>query len=217
MMYKEGVIAATTISSIIYSWLIPSSLFIFINLVIATIFIISRFTSSSPKALIHDSLQILRSNPLLDRLSSFNNHQYTQTTESTQPQPVSPPSILERVKSFNLGLLHKDHETVHTTPESENLDDNPQEPKLDLPPLLLQQLQEIKEPEPGSEMEGLESKVSKSGNGDDDDDDDDDDEGKWLKEEKEIGVKADDFINMFKNQLRLQRVDSFNAYRDMLN
>ncbi|KAE9602461.1 hypothetical protein Lalb_Chr12g0199811 [Lupinus albus] len=216
MMYKEGVIVATTISSIIYSWLIPSSLFIFINLVIGTIFIITRFTSTSPKTLIHESLQILRSKPLLDRLSSFNYHQDTQTTEYTQPQPVSPPSLLKRVKSFNLGLLHKHHETVHTTlAKSEKLDNNnPQEPKQDLA------LQCMKETEPegegegeGSGMEGIESKVSELGCSDDNDED----EGKWLKEETEIGVKADDFINMFKNQLRLQRVDSFNAYRDMLD
>ncbi|CAL0306980.1 unnamed protein product [Lupinus luteus] len=219
MMYKEGVIAATTISTIIYSWLIPSSLFIFINLVIATIFLISRFTSTSPKALIHDSLLVLRSNPLLDRLSSFNRYQYTETTEYTQPQRVSPPSILEKVKSFNLGLLYKHHETVDTKPESEKLDNKlSEEPKLDLAPLLLKQLESIKEPEPaGSELEGIES-VSESEFGDNDgDDDDDEDEGRWLKEETEIGVKADDFISMFKNQLRLQRVDSFNAYRDMLN
>ena len=37
-----------------------------------------------------------------------------------------------------------------------------------------------------------------------------------LGEDEEVDAKADDFINRFKKQLRLQRLDSILRYREML-
>lgn len=39
----------------------------------------------------------------------------------------------------------------------------------------------------------------------------------FSKEDEEVDAKADDFINKFKQQLKLQRLDSLLRYRDMLN
>ncbi|MCI23771.1 hypothetical protein A2U01_0044953 [Trifolium medium] len=36
-------------------------------------------------------------------------------------------------------------------------------------------------------------------------------------EEKEVDAKADDFIKRFKQQLRMERLDSILRYRDILN
>ncbi|XP_068652680.1 pathogen-associated molecular patterns-induced protein A70-like [Aristolochia californica] len=38
-----------------------------------------------------------------------------------------------------------------------------------------------------------------------------------VKEDEEVDAKADDFINRFKQQLKLQRLDSIMRYKDMLN
>ncbi|KAI5354219.1 hypothetical protein L3X38_007114 [Prunus dulcis] len=38
-----------------------------------------------------------------------------------------------------------------------------------------------------------------------------------VTEDEEVDAKADDFINKFKNQLKLQRLDSIIRYKDMLN
>jgi Cotton fibre expressed protein len=37
-----------------------------------------------------------------------------------------------------------------------------------------------------------------------------------IEEDGEVDAKADDFINKFRNQLRLQRLDSIIRYKDML-
>ncbi|KAH7651316.1 Pyridoxal phosphate-dependent transferase domain 1-containing protein [Dioscorea alata] len=42
-------------------------------------------------------------------------------------------------------------------------------------------------------------------------------EEKEEEEEKEVDARADDFINRFRHQLRLQRLESLTQYKDMLN
>lgn len=42
-------------------------------------------------------------------------------------------------------------------------------------------------------------------------------EEKEVEEEKEVDARADDFINRFRHQLRLQRLESLTQYKDMLN
>ncbi|OIV99756.1 hypothetical protein TanjilG_26094 [Lupinus angustifolius] len=215
------------ISSAIAKWLTPSSLFIFLNLVIVTIFIISRFIA--PKTQIHHPPQFLRSTSLLDRVRSFN-YQYSpavEQTESTHPQLVRVPSLLERVKSFDFNLYkyqqpHPQTEHVQTEPEhrTQDLDSNLtnlQEPQLTRAPSFLQRLQSIKvsrlyksesiHGEKESEPETVEQWMPATARR----------EKTRLREEEEgVDAKADDFIKRFKKQLRLQRVDSFLRYRDML-
>ncbi|CAL0325533.1 unnamed protein product [Lupinus luteus] len=229
------------ISSVIARLLTPSSLFIFLNLLIATIVIISRFVA--PKTQIHHSPQLLRSTSLLHRFRSFNYHYYSsptvEQTEPTHPQLVRVPSLLERVKSFDFNLYkyqqpHQQTEHVQTEPElrTHDLDCNMQEPQLTRAASLLQRLQSIKESclyrsewihgEKESEHETVDpiATTRKSAS----------DvtvekwkpatarrEKTWLREEEEgVDAKADDFIKRFKKQLKMQRVDSFLRYRDML-
>ncbi|KAK7291838.1 hypothetical protein RIF29_07301 [Crotalaria pallida] len=220
-MYEE---AAATIGR----WLTPSSLFIFTNLVIATILITSRYFAAPNNNTHH----LLRSPSLLHRLSSFNyysSYNYnnlTPTESSTQAdQLVRTPSLLQRVKSFNFCLYDHHQQTEHAQLESQN--PNPvnnnnnnnnnnqeQEPKLVRAPSLLQRLQSInllrgeKEPEAGSEDESEETVEGRRPMTAP--------ERRWLMEEEEAGgvdAKADDFIKRFKKQLRLQRVDSILRYR----
>ncbi|KAL4372130.1 uncharacterized protein LOC110263604 [Arachis ipaensis] len=112
-----------SVTLLIASWLTPSSLFIFVNLVIGTIAITSRFTSSHNNRIQEHELQhpFTRSPSLLQRVKSFrltpihlrHNAEYCRTGEFTQPQLVRTSSLLERVRSFNFSL-HK-HETTETS------------------------------------------------------------------------------------------------------
>ncbi|MED6216465.1 hypothetical protein PIB30_008166 [Stylosanthes scabra] len=246
---------AASVTFLIASWLTPSSLFIFVNLVIGTIAITSRF-GNSPKE--HDELQhhhhqwpqLARSPSLLQRFRSFKlAHQYThddppllqEPAEFTQPQLVRTPSLLERVRSFNF-TLHKNETTEEETdqaqaqaqtnqPEFEEPATNHEKPQLSRTPSLLQRLQSInlsrlyrgeeeQEPEASGSDPGRKSASERGRN-------EEDEEAVERRrpattresggdEDSEVDAKADDFINRFKKQLRLQRVDSILRYRQML-
>ncbi|KAF7837893.1 pathogen-associated molecular patterns-induced protein A70-like [Senna tora] len=105
-----------SISAFVASWFTPSSLFLFVNLVIGTIAITSRFATSKRP---HDhepssspSPHLVRSSSLLERFRSFHFIHYNKNdtafpeTEYLQPQLLRTPSLLERVKSFNFGLYN---------------------------------------------------------------------------------------------------------------
>ncbi|KAE9608123.1 hypothetical protein Lal_00003517 [Lupinus albus] len=162
--------AETTASvyGLISNWFTPSCLFIFINLVIGTIFITTRF--SNPIKSRVDSPQLTPSPSLIHRLMTFTTtpHEETETQNPVsdkhepEPEPVEPtqkklnrvPSLLERVMSVKLLRLKSN--------EGETIIDHG-----------------------GEELEGVDE-------------------------------KADNFIKRFKEQLRLQRLDSILRYRDMI-
>ncbi|CAJ1941681.1 unnamed protein product [Sphenostylis stenocarpa] len=102
-------------ATFIASWITPSSLFIFVNLIIGMVAITSRFT---PKNHDHHHHHLVRSPSLLQRVRSFNlTHYYSHhDQECTQPQLVPTPSVLERLSSFNLSF-HK-HESTHAQTQS---------------------------------------------------------------------------------------------------
>ncbi|KAL4397558.1 hypothetical protein AHAS_Ahas01G0203900 [Arachis hypogaea] len=259
-----------SVTLLIASWLTPSSLFIFVNLVIGTIAITSRFTSSPNNRIQEHELQhpFTRSPSLLQRVRSFRlTHQYTYDTtpstaepgEFTQPQLVRTSSLLERVRSFNFSL-HK-HETTETShaektdhnqaqaqaqaqtnqPESEEPEKPKEVPQLRRTPSLLQRLQSMnfsrlyrgeEEPEPaeasgsGSDPSRKDAEMRKSASERGHSERVEDEESVERRrpattrestgEDEEVDAKADDFINRFKKQLRLQRVDSILRYREML-
>ncbi|MED6172023.1 hypothetical protein PIB30_046249 [Stylosanthes scabra] len=123
---------AASVTLLIASWLTPSSLFIFVNLVIGTIAITSRF-ANSPKERDdelqhhHQSPQLVRSPSLLQRFRSFKlTHQYTHDDppvldepDCTQPQLVRTPSFLERVRSFGLAHYYNYDPTLSTSEHAE--------------------------------------------------------------------------------------------------
>lgn len=164
-------VSTTSIYGSMASFFTPSSLFIFVNFVIATIVITSRFTPKKPahhEEFRSDNPHLLRrSSSLLDRFKSFNLgfHKFAHEPAIAaiehgepvhdSPQPVRTPSMLERVRSFNLGLYKCEHEPVvseteHIQPEDENLsskvDDPPQEP-LARTPSFLERLKSINFPQ----------------------------------------------------------------------
>ncbi|XP_027368753.1 pathogen-associated molecular patterns-induced protein A70-like [Abrus precatorius] len=194
-------------ATLIATWFTPSSVFIVVNLVIATIALTSRFTKQ-----LH------------------------------QPQPqrlVRTPSLLERVSSFNFALYK--HQPTHAEIEHiqpQGPEPEPENPQLIRTPSLLQRLQSMnfsrfyrsEEEDPGRDSGNSELRKSASENAGSV-------KGEWEDEgstveqrrpatarggmvswrgDEEVDAKADDFINRFKKQLRLQRVDSVLRYREML-
>jgi len=266
-------------ASFIASWLTPSSLFIFVNLVIGTIAITSRFTSKNH----HHHPHLAPSPSLLQRVSSFNlthyyNHHhhhrdpdFTQPqllptpsllervtslslsfrkhelshaeTQQLQPQPAEPrnpelvrtPSLLERLTSFDLSL-HKQEpthaQTQHVQPKPEP---EPEQPELVRSPSLLQRLQSInlslfyrsesihgEDPGGGSGKTEMRRSASERGGSIEREEEDEVErrrpqtarvEATSCREDEDVNSKADDFINSFKKQLRLQRLDSLLRYR----
>lgn len=156
--------------------------------------------------------QLVRKPSLLERVMSFNLNkhepQYPQThyvqpeseSESTKPQLVRKPSLLQRVMSFNLNK----HEPGQ--PEAENPSLNPVS-------------DEVK-----SKVEMMKSASSKTFEREEEDEETVErrrpataaarSETTTCKEDEAVDAKADDFINRFKKQLRLQRLDSFMRYRN---
>ncbi|XLR08169.1 hypothetical protein S83_036107 [Arachis hypogaea] len=85
-----------SVTLLIASWLTPSSLFIFVNLVVGTIAITSRFTSSHNNRIQEHELQhpFTRSPSLLQRVRSFRlTHQYTYDTTPSTAEPASSLSL----------------------------------------------------------------------------------------------------------------------------
>lgn len=153
--------------------------------------------------------------------------------ESRNPELVRTPSLLERLTSFDLSL-HKQEpthaQTQHVQPEPE-----PEQPELVRSPSLLQRLQSInlsrlyrsesvhgEDPSGGSGKTEMRRSASERGVSTEREEEEEVErrrpqtarvEGTWCREEEEVDAKADDFINRFKKQLRLQRIDSLLRYR----
>ncbi|XP_054806188.1 pathogen-associated molecular patterns-induced protein A70-like [Prosopis cineraria] len=99
-----------TVSAFMASWFTPSSLFLFLNLVIGTIVLSSRFNTPRKPYDHHDGHpHLVRSSSLLERLKSLHFYKHDTAfpeTEYLQPphdslQLVRTPSPIERVRSFD--------------------------------------------------------------------------------------------------------------------
>ncbi|GAU30458.1 hypothetical protein TSUD_392710 [Trifolium subterraneum] len=201
------------------SWFTPSCIFLFVNLVIGTIAITTRFAAQrkgdSPP-------QLVRSTSFFGRVTSFGHGccKYkpiiaaatTTTPEETHIEPVDncdvpqldraiSSTMLDRVKSIDLGLSK-----TEINKGSDDLTKNP----LPRAPSLLERLmsrnfrrldsvKEEKKPESEVELESNREIL------------------RGRAEEEEVDAKADDFIKRFKQQLRMERLDSILRYRDILN
>ncbi|KAL7167895.1 hypothetical protein ACSBR2_038350 [Camellia fascicularis] len=132
------------------------------------------------------------------------------------PQLVRAPSLLERVKSFNFSLYRSEqpdpvqHEThhveeAHVTRRSksdktgEGPGPGPANMKKSASGKARAAVEEVDRRRPATMRERNAAAAAYGG------------------EEEEVDAKADDFINRFKQQLKLQRLDSILRYRDMLN
>lgn len=199
-------------------WFTPSPLFIFVNLVIGTIAIVSRFAAvTAPKTQQKQPQQT-------HNLSHYNHHHNEPTlvtqpepeseteSESTQPQLTLKPSLLQRVLSFNLNK-HEPAQTESETPSTEPVKSDPNHD--------CDSHDEENRNKAVMKKSASEKECSMTFDWEEEEDEETVErrrpatamargESTTSKEEDEADdAKADDFINMFKKQLRLQRLNSF--------
>ncbi|KAM7256409.1 hypothetical protein ACFE04_012150 [Oxalis oulophora] len=235
----------------ITSWLTPTSLFLLLNLTIATIAITTRFASNK-----NPHNQLGRPPSLIDRVKSINFSTYNH-----QPDPNIPvPSFLNRVRSINFSqykFQSVPHETefIQHQPEQSNRVNG-----LTRSPSILERVKSNISALHWSTSISSNRSISDSGSDTDDDSDVEYEEyeekqthhhhvlmkksasernvflsrdeeeldeverrrPQTMKIEKtasfggDVDAKADDFINKFKQQLKLQRMDSLMRYKDMI-
>lgn len=219
----------------ITTWFTPSSLFILVNAVIATIAITSRFTADKSHHL-HGGPVLLRPPSFLDRVKSFNFSPYN-SDHNPNPGPGPGPTMLERLKSITLNRsdsvrepetapppaeqspekTHHDHSICRSKSETQT-----QTPATSLRRRLQKSLSEklpwasftTAQSETGelvSEIERRRPATARAEIGEPETQEDGGDD-----DDKEVDVRADDFINKFKQQLKLQRLESLLRYRDMV-
>ncbi|XP_057421595.1 pathogen-associated molecular patterns-induced protein A70-like [Lotus japonicus] len=158
---------------------------------------------------------------LLERVTSFKFSLFqTQPalavaeTEHVQPEPensrpdpvvstrVRPPSVLERVRSMSFSRLYRS-ESMHR----EGVDPGPDTGHVDMKKSASERVVsgtcERKEEEVAVERRRPATAIGKG-------------ETTSWGEDEEVDARADDFINRFKKQLKLQRMDSILRYREML-
>ncbi|CAK8564039.1 unnamed protein product [Lathyrus sativus] len=208
----------------IATWFAPSPLFILVNLVIGTIALVSCF-NAAPKI------------KIIQRANSFNtrhyyNHQEQTSSitqqpesgsESTQSQLFQIPSLLKRVVSFNLSLdkLAPPHVKTHyIQPESKNS-------SSELDPKLICDLSDEEKRKVELKRSVSEKECSMTLDWEEEEDEEALErrrpatamarsETTTCEEDEGVDAKADDFINMFKKQLKLQRLNSLIRYRNTL-
>ncbi|CAL5199245.1 unnamed protein product [Lathyrus oleraceus] len=237
-------------TTFIATWFTPSSIFIFVNLVIGTIALASRFNAPPKNQTNQQQPQLNPSPSLLQRVRSFNlsyynNNESESESEFTQPQLVRKPSLLQRVVSFNFNKHEQQHPQTHyAQPES---DSESTQPQLVRKPSLLQRVMSFRTQHIQPESEDLSSnqicddennskvEMKKSASKKEclmtsewEEEDEETVERRrpataaarsettTCKEDEAVDAKADDFINRFKKQLRLQRLDSFIRYRNTM-
>lgn len=196
--------ALTSVYGFMASWLTPSYLFLFINLVIGTIAITSRYANPRPRV---DSPQLVRSPSLLHRLMSFNlgshnKYQPPTTIEETEKETHENP-VPQNHDPTRLDLCRQESPCPNP--------DGPTQDKLTRAPSLIERVMSVKFYRSRSIEAEKNEPASVSGSGSN--------VGGNESDHGYLGgvdEKADDFIKRFKEQLRLQRLDSILRYRDML-
>jgi len=217
-----GEVDSVSIYDIIVSWFTPSCIFLIVNLVIGTIAITSHFATQKKRQLDSPPELVRSSSSFLGRVASFGlscckfepaSAAATTIPEETQVEQVQNQdltqvnrtisfTLLDRVKSIDLGLNKTE---INGGPGDST-------PLIRAPSLLerlmsgnFRRLDSVKvveeEKKPESELEVKPEREFVRG----------------RVEEEEVDAKADDFIKRFKQQLRLERLDSILRYRDILH
>ncbi|KAF6157033.1 hypothetical protein GIB67_041494 [Kingdonia uniflora] len=201
------------------SWFTPTVLFLLLNLMIGTIAVTSGLASpkSDSKQPQHQQQQpLVRTPSIIERLKSINLHRYrsqdlnpiTTTTTTTITNIFTPPE-LETVKTFETSEeFHEPHVTRTVSDTKPTLGG---EKQVKLPRKMRksasaksafahfeeEEMVEIRVP-----LTVREKKTTSEA---------------FSGEDECVDEKADDFINKFKQQLKLQRLDSIIRYKEMLN
>lgn len=235
------------VAAIVAGWLTPTSLFVLLNIVIATIFFTSAFgigthhaghTTKKSAADDHHrrsesggNPQLLRAPSLFSRVTSFNfsthhysNYHHHHHSDDQAGHDPAPPafarsrSFLSRVASFNFCRAQAQPDPVHNVSvvaqeAVANHDDDDDGGVR----------KEGSETDNGDESRGEKMVMTEK--------EENEREGEAKKKKKavvtrkkaktapfrgaddEVDAKADDFINKFKQQLKLQRLESLLRYR----
>ncbi|XP_058068675.1 pathogen-associated molecular patterns-induced protein A70-like [Magnolia sinica] len=191
-----------------HRWFIPTVLFILINVVIGTISF-----SSSQKEEKNPKPQLSRTSSVLERLRSFNLYRLkaeeippvitnleAQPTETVETlEVVEPVETVEASDSEDVGHFTRSQSDTHPT-----AGERPQK----LPQKMLKRSVSAKSVFGHFEEELVEPAVPRPSTMR---------ERKAIGDDEEVDARADDFINMFKHQLKLQRLDSILRNKEMLN
>ncbi|KAJ8568710.1 hypothetical protein K7X08_030932 [Anisodus acutangulus] len=224
------------------SWFTPTVLFCVLNLMIGTILITSTFRNNNDKKQHqqqegedHDLTQLPRTPYLLQRVRSVNfsfPDPFSSPLSSTHfPDNYGhSPSLLQRVRSINFSFSsrsaekpspfpsldqdeqpHKDVETVTTRAEEEEEDLQCHVTRSKSAMCVETTERMLVEEEDAVVVRRRpatvrEKKVGNIGAG-----------TKSFGDDEAVDRKADDFISKFREQLKMQRVDSILRYKEMLN
>ncbi|KAK2987538.1 hypothetical protein RJ640_021592 [Escallonia rubra] len=236
-------IMVTSMWASMASWFTPTVLFCVLNLVIGAIFVASSYESQSHQQdhqLGGDNPpQLTRAPSLLDRVRSINlslrkydePEPFTFGSQNPDPQNDPPqlvraPSLVERVKSINFSSFKFETsdqcrpDTHHTEPESDlnqASDHHVTRSKSDrsgkTPGRAQAKMKKsasasfvdgVMKGEQAEEVDRRRPATVRGG------------EAASFGEDEGVDAKADDFINRFKQQLKLQRLDSLLRYQEML-
>ncbi|KAJ8452120.1 hypothetical protein Cgig2_016701 [Carnegiea gigantea] len=234
------------VAAIVAGWLTPTSLFVLLNIVIATIFFTSAFGIGT--ATHHGGHTTTN--------KSAGDDHYQHSESGGNPQLLRASSLFSRVASFNCSTHHYSNYHHHHSDDQAGHDPGP--PALARSPSFLSRLASFNfcraqaQPDPAhnvsvvaQEAAAHDDDVSKEGSETDKAGDEsrgetmvmtekkeeNEREGEAKKKKKavvrrkkattvpfrvaddEVDAKADDFINKFKQQLKLQRLESLLRYR----
>ncbi|KAL6974539.1 hypothetical protein U1Q18_028724 [Sarracenia purpurea var. burkii] len=180
--------------SFMASWSTPAALFCVLNIMIGTIFLTSKSKTHT---------------------KSENEH--------NQPQLVRHPSILQRVMSINFSLHRSEHsgevphdavphhdrpqiEDHHVTRSRSDTTGEASPAMAAAPKRMRKSASEKAIVEVEEEVDRRRPATVREGN-----------QVASFGEDEGVDAKADDFINRFKQQLKLQRLDSILRYKELLN
>ncbi|RVW43906.1 hypothetical protein CK203_072370 [Vitis vinifera] len=206
------------------SWCTPTTLFVVLNLMIGTIAVTSRFSgqrNDQAPQLAELRLCWRELNRSTSRLTEVGAqaeiHEDDQSVETQQPQLARTPSLLERMWSNKLPSTDPTHfpPNQHVEPRSKHESGSGHETESEKKPAPARRSQKMKKSVSQKVASGrvedvdavelrrpqtvreTKSKLS---------------ETMSFGDDEEVDAKADDFINRFKQQLKLQRLDSLLRY-----
>ncbi|CAH1432007.1 unnamed protein product [Lactuca virosa] len=167
--------------------------------------------------------QNVRAPSLLERVKSVNfSSVYSDNTVQTESKQICnspaqlarPPSFFDRIKSFKISSAFK---LGAPSTQPENLETEPaHNPDHHV---IKNKSEKTSAKKPPVEMKKSRSEIMISSDDDEDVDVRRPETARVMRnaDDKEFDLKADDFISRFKQQLKLQRVESLVRFRDMLN
>ncbi|KAM3325290.1 hypothetical protein P3S67_000415 [Capsicum chacoense] len=188
----------------VLSWLTPTILFFILNLMIITILITSTFRNNninnSDKKQQEGEDQLPRTPSLLQRVRSVN-FSFPDPFNSpltTHHHTISSPSLFQRIRSINSSSRNPTpfpslDEQPAAEPDEEDLKCHVTRSQSATPMMMKEEEVET--------VVHRKKKINKS----------------IGDEEDAVDKKADDFINKFREQLKMQRVHSILKYKEMLN